>query len=155
VKQAWKCINRQAHIEKSIDKAHNKHIQYSHIVRKKVLTMTNITIRIDETVKKEAESLFDNLGMTISGAINIFFRQAIREQAIPFQIRARTTEEKYEEYFNPYNMKILKESIAQAERGETITFTVAEFEAMAESEELPKKAVDFLESHKKVGSGND
>ena len=93
--------------------------------------MTNITVRIDENVKKEAEILFDKLGLSISGAINVFFRQAIREQAIPFQIRTATSEEKYNEYFNPYNMERLKHSIAQAERGEIVTKTLGELEEMA------------------------
>lgn len=92
--------------------------------------MTNITIRIDETIKQEAETLFDKLGLSMSGAINVFFRQAIREQAIPFSIRAKTTEEKYDEYFNPYNVKILMESIEQAKNGQTVTRTIAELEAM-------------------------
>jgi len=59
--------------------------------------MTNITIRIDEDVKREAETLFNQLGMSMSGAINIFVRQAIREQAIPFPIRVKTAVEKYNE----------------------------------------------------------
>ena len=92
--------------------------------------MTNITIRIDDEVKRDAEALFDKLGMSMSSAINVFFRQAIREQAIPFSIRAQTSEEKYNEYFNPYNMKRLMHSIAQAKRGEVKTFTLAELEAM-------------------------
>ena len=92
--------------------------------------MTNITIRIDEDVKKEAEALFSQLGMSISGAINVFFRQAIREQAIPFQIRVKTAEEKYNEYFNPYNMKILLESIEQAKNGQVVVKTLAELESM-------------------------
>ena len=92
--------------------------------------MTNITVRIDETVKKEAETLFDKLGLSISGAINIFFRQAIREQAIPFAIRAATPEEKYSEYFNPYNMKVLMESIEQAKNGQIVTKSLAELEAL-------------------------
>jgi DNA-damage-inducible protein J len=49
--------------------------------------MTNITVRIDDDVKRDAETLFGKLGLTVSGAINVFFRQAIREQAIPFQVR--------------------------------------------------------------------
>ena len=53
---------------------------------------TNINIRIDKNIKQEAETLFEKLGMSISGAINIFFRQAIRQQAIPFEIKAATTE---------------------------------------------------------------
>jgi len=92
--------------------------------------MANVTIRVDEAVKKEAEALFNNLGISMSGAINIFFRQAIREQAIPFSIRAKTTEEKYSEYFNPHNMKILMESIEQANSGQIITKSLAELEAM-------------------------
>jgi len=92
--------------------------------------MANFTIRIDDDVKKEAEILFDKLGMSVSGAINIFFRQAIREQAIPFTISAKTKEEKYNEYFNPYNMKILLESIEQAKNGQVVTKTLAELEAM-------------------------
>ena len=97
---------------------------------KKVLFMANITIRVEDDIKKEAEALFDKLGMSMSGAVNIFFRQAIREQAIPFLIRAKTTEEKYNEYFNPYNMKILEESIAELKSGKVIVKTMAELEAM-------------------------
>ena len=89
--------------------------------------MASITIRIDEDVKKDAEALFDKLGLSISGAINVFFRQAIREQAIPFQIKAAN---KYEEYFNPYNMRILEESIAQAKAGQVVVKTMAELETM-------------------------
>ncbi|MCL2775049.1 MAG: type II toxin-antitoxin system RelB/DinJ family antitoxin [Oscillospiraceae bacterium] len=92
--------------------------------------MATITIRIDEDIKNEVEKLFDELGFSISGAINVFFRQALREKAIPFSIKAKSDEEKYNEYFNPYNMKILMESIAQAERGETVKKTFAELEAM-------------------------
>ena len=112
--------------------------------------MTNITIRIDEKVKHEAETLFNKLGLSISGAINVFFRQAIREQAIPFPISAKSAEEKYDEYFNPHNMKILKESISQAEHGEVITFTMAELIAM-EDGEIPQRALDFMEAQKKAG----
>ena len=39
-------------------------------------------------------------------------------------------EEKYNEYFNPHNMKILMESIEQANNGQVITKTIAELEAM-------------------------
>lgn len=39
-------------------------------------------------------------------------------------------EGKYDEYFNPYNMKILMESIEQAKNGQIITKTIAELEAM-------------------------
>lgn len=51
------------------------------------MTTKNITIRIEENLRKEAEALFDELGLTMSGAITIFLKQAVREQRIPFEIR--------------------------------------------------------------------
>ncbi|MDO5733506.1 MAG: type II toxin-antitoxin system RelB/DinJ family antitoxin [Eubacteriales bacterium] len=50
------------------------------------MSTTNISIRMDEDLKKEADLLFSEMGMNISTAFNIFVRQAIRERAIPFQI---------------------------------------------------------------------
>ena len=50
------------------------------------MTATNLTIRVDANIKSDAEKLFEDLGMSISTAFNIFLRQAIRMQAIPFTI---------------------------------------------------------------------
>ena len=114
-----------------------------------IMAQTNLTIRIDETVKQDAETLFELLGMSLSGAINVFFRQAIREQAIPFSIRAKTVEEKYNEYFNQKTVSSILRSIGQAERGEVITFSMDELEAM-EDGEIPQRAIDFMATHKKT-----
>ncbi len=46
----------------------------------------NVTIRMDESLKQQADSLFADLGMTLSGAVNIFIKQSVREQSIPFRI---------------------------------------------------------------------
>ena len=51
------------------------------------MAQTNLTIRIDEGIKREAESLFNRIGLNTTAAINIFFRQAVREQAIPFELK--------------------------------------------------------------------
>ena len=48
---------------------------------------SNINIRIDDKLKKEAEKLFNDLGINMSSAINVFLKQSVREQKIPFQIR--------------------------------------------------------------------
>ena len=47
---------------------------------------TNISIRMDTELKTAAEALFDELGMNLSTAFNIFVRQSLREGGIPFQI---------------------------------------------------------------------
>ena len=46
----------------------------------------NVTIRLDEDLKAQAEALFDDLGMSLTTAINVFVRQAVREGRIPFEV---------------------------------------------------------------------
>jgi addiction module RelB/DinJ family antitoxin len=48
----------------------------------------NVNIRIDSDIKKQADLLFNDFGLNFTTAINAFIRQALRERAIPFQIRA-------------------------------------------------------------------
>jgi len=52
----------------------------------------NVNIRMDSDVKESADRLFNMLGFNLTTAVNAFVRQAIREQAIPFQIRATRNE---------------------------------------------------------------
>ena len=48
---------------------------------------TNISIRMDPELKKQADALFNALGMNLSTAFNIFVRQSLREGGIPFEIK--------------------------------------------------------------------
>lgn len=50
----------------------------------------NVTIRMDEDLKKQAEQLFSELGMNITTAFTIFTKTAVREQRIPFEISLNT-----------------------------------------------------------------
>ena len=52
------------------------------------MAQTNVSIRVDEDVKKDAETLFAKLGLTLSAATNVFYRQAVRTQGIPFNVTA-------------------------------------------------------------------
>ena len=47
---------------------------------------TNISIRMDSELKAQADALFNELGMNLSTAFNIFVRQSLREGRIPFSI---------------------------------------------------------------------
>lgn len=47
----------------------------------------NITIRIDENLKKEADELYDSLGLSLSAAIKIFLKQSVRESGLPFELK--------------------------------------------------------------------
>ena len=46
----------------------------------------NMSIRTDSELKAQADTLFNELGMNISTAFNIFVRQALRDGKIPFEI---------------------------------------------------------------------
>lgn len=45
-----------------------------------------MTIRTNSEVKKIAAALFDDLGLDMSSAINMFLRECIRKDGIPFEI---------------------------------------------------------------------
>ena len=47
---------------------------------------SNISIRMDNDLKAAAEELYEELGMNLSTAFNIFVRQSLRERGIPFRI---------------------------------------------------------------------
>ena len=51
---------------------------------------TNINIKTDSELKQKAEALFSDLGMNMTTALNIFMRQAVRENRIPFEITRNT-----------------------------------------------------------------
>ena len=51
---------------------------------------TNINIRMEKNLKNQAESLFSELGMNMTTALNIFVRQSVREGKIPFEISLNT-----------------------------------------------------------------
>ena len=46
----------------------------------------NVTIRMDEQLKAQADELFTDLGLSLSSAITMFAKQAVREQRIPFEV---------------------------------------------------------------------
>lgn len=48
---------------------------------------TSMSIRLDSEVKEQAQQVFSNLGMDMTTAINIFLRQAIQYQGLPFDVR--------------------------------------------------------------------
>ena len=46
----------------------------------------NAMIQVDAIAKQEAQEIFQRLGLTVSDAVNLFLRQTVREQAIPFHV---------------------------------------------------------------------
>ena len=56
----------------------------------------NVMVRVEPEIKEQAEKVMEKLGLSASTAINLFYRQMIAEQALPFQPKVRT-------HFKPLN----------------------------------------------------
>ncbi len=76
---------------------------------------TNYTVRLDTQIKEESEKLFNDLGLTLSGAFNIFLRQALQEQGIPFAIKKRQP--------NKQTLAAMQEAVELANKPEAPTYS--------------------------------
>jgi len=50
------------------------------------VTETRLNVRVDNVIKKQAEAVFNALGMNMSTGINIFLAHVARSRAIPFAL---------------------------------------------------------------------
>ena len=73
----------------------------------------NVTIRLDKDVKESAERMFNDFGMNLSTAFNIFARQALRQGKIPFEI--------YDPFYSEKNQAELSRRIADLEEGKNLS----------------------------------
>ena len=54
------------------------------------MATTNLNVRIDADLKKQAEEIFSELGLNMSTALTVFLRQTVRTNGIPFDLRLDT-----------------------------------------------------------------
>lgn len=54
------------------------------------MAISNINVRVDKSVKEQAEHVFDALGINMSTAINMYLRATIRENGLPFNLKLDT-----------------------------------------------------------------
>ena len=50
------------------------------------MSETNITINTDSELKSKAQAVLDDLGLDMSTAVNIFLKQLVNKEAMPFEI---------------------------------------------------------------------
>lgn len=50
-------------------------------------TTTNFSVRMDSDIKKQCETLYGELGVNLTTAINVFLRQSLRVGGFPFDVR--------------------------------------------------------------------
>ena len=77
------------------------------------MATTSVTVRMDAELKKQAETLFDDMGLTMTTAITLFAKAVVRQNKIPFEITA-------DPFYSESNMARLRESIANLNAGKGI-----------------------------------
>jgi DNA-damage-inducible protein J len=83
--------------------------------------MSQVNIRIDDDIKDRAEALFEDLGLNMTTAINMFVRTSVRQGRIPFEVTTKT-----DPFYSESNMKVLLQSIKEANEGKLTVHELTE-----------------------------
>lgn len=75
--------------------------------------MAQINLRVDDDVKRGAERTFDEIGLSMSTAINIFLKKVVRENRIPFELSA-------DRFYSEDNMAELERRVANIRSGKSV-----------------------------------
>ena len=74
--------------------------------------MSQISLRIDDDIKSNAERTLNDIGLSMSAAITIYLKTVIRENKIPFELSA-------DPFYSEENMTELKRRIDSVRTGES------------------------------------
>jgi len=75
--------------------------------------MAQISLRVDDELKRNAERAFDDIGLSMSTAINIFLKTVVRENRIPFELSA-------DPFYSRQNIAELERRIADIKTGKSV-----------------------------------
>ena len=89
--------------------------------------MANVSIRVDDAVKRQAENICSELGMSLSTATNLFYKKLISYGGIPFELRV-------DPFYSEENQGHLEKVIHNYYKGKSqlIHKNMAELEEMEE-----------------------
>lgn len=74
--------------------------------------MAQINLRVDDEVKRNAERTLDDIGLSMSTAINIFLKTVVRENRIPFELSA-------DPFYSKENMTELERRVEAVRSGKS------------------------------------
>mgnify|MGYP002534821950 FL=1 len=74
--------------------------------------MAQISLRVDDDVKRNAERTLTDIGLSMSTAINIFLKKVARENRIPFELSA-------DPFYSQENMDELERRVANVRAGKS------------------------------------
>lgn len=81
--------------------------------------MAQISLRVDDDVKKNAEVTLNEIGLSMSTAITIFLKTVARENRIPFELSA-------DPFYSAGNMAHLRRGVAALDAGRGVEHALIE-----------------------------
>ncbi|MDE5744784.1 MAG: type II toxin-antitoxin system RelB/DinJ family antitoxin [Paramuribaculum sp.] len=76
------------------------------------MSQATISIRVDQTLKKDFDSLCEAFGLSTTSAFNIFMKAVVREKKIPFEIRADNSNVTRQKAFSAF--EAMRQSLASS-----------------------------------------
>ncbi|MEE0352897.1 MAG: type II toxin-antitoxin system RelB/DinJ family antitoxin [Treponema sp.] len=88
------------------------------------MASTLVQIRVDEDLKNEATSIFEQLGLDLPTAFRIFLKKSVEERGIPFSMRVNSEKKALKQANN-----ILKMANKEAKKNKIQNLTLDEINA--------------------------
>ena len=88
--------------------------------------MTTVSLRFEDTMKRELDEMCSEMGMNLTTFFMIYAKRALRDRRIPFDLSAPI-----DPFYSKVNMSQIEKAAGQVEAGQIVTKTLEELEALA------------------------
>lgn len=83
------------------------------------MSTSTITIRVDKELKKRAEEIFKNIGISTTTAFTLFMKKVIRDEEIPFKLQI-------DPFYSKENIEEIKSRIKDLDEGMNVVYKTIE-----------------------------
>ena len=81
--------------------------------------MAQISVRVDDAVKRVAEQTFNDIGLSMNAAITVFLKACAREKRIPFELTA-------DPFYSASNMEHIRRGVEALDAGKGVEHELIE-----------------------------
>ena len=81
--------------------------------------MAQISVRVDDAVKRGAEQIFNDIGLSMNAAITVFLKACAREKRIPFELTA-------DPFYSASNMEHIRRGVEALDAGKGVEHELIE-----------------------------
>ena len=88
--------------------------------------MTTISLRLEDNMKKEPDSMCEEMGMSLTTFFTIYAKKALRDRKIPFELSAPV-----DPFYSESNQKRIALAAEQIAKGQVVVKSIDDLEALA------------------------